>query len=57
MNSHASIRTYIAANLVVERDDFESVPFAQEGDVGKVHRLFEPELNGLLEDLNGTVFA
>ena len=57
VNSQASIRTYVAANLVVERDDSESAPFAQEGDVGKVHRLFEPELNGLLEDLNGTVFA
>jgi type I restriction enzyme, R subunit len=51
------IRDHIAANLVVERDDFEYVPFAQEGGLGKVHQLFGNELNNIIEELNGTLAA
>lgn len=51
------IRDHVAANLVVEAEDFEYVPFAQEGGLGKVHQLFGNELNRLLEELNGTLAA
>ncbi len=51
------IRDHIAANLVVERDDFEFVPFAQEGGLGKVHQLFGNELNRVIDELNGTLAA
>lgn len=51
------IRSYVAANLAVEPDDFVYVPFAQEGGLGKVHQLFGKELNRLIEELNGALAA
>ncbi len=51
------IRDHVAANLVVEPDDFEYAPFAQEGGLGKVHQLFGAELNRLIEELNGALAA
>jgi type I restriction enzyme R subunit len=51
------IRDHVAANLVVELDDFEFAPFAQEGGLGKVHQLFGPELNKIIEELNGALAA
>lgn len=51
------IRDHVAANLAVDRDDFEYAPFAQEGGLGKVHQLFGNELNQMIEDLNGVLAA
>ena len=51
------IRDHVAANLIVEPDDFEFAPFAQEGGLGKVYQLFGGELNGLIEELNGALAA
>jgi type I restriction enzyme R subunit len=51
------IRDHVAANLVVEPDDFEYAPFAQEGGLGKVHQLFSNELNQMIEGLNGALAA
>ena len=51
------IRDHVAANLVVEPDDFEYAPFAQEGGLGKVHQLFGTELNKIIEELNGALAA
>ena len=34
------IRDHVAANLSIEKDDFELAPFNREGGLGKVHRLF-----------------
>jgi type I restriction enzyme R subunit len=51
------IRDHVAANLVVEPDDFEYAPFAQEGGLGKVHQIFGAELNKLIEELNGALAA
>jgi type I restriction enzyme R subunit len=51
------IRDHVAANLVVEPDDFEYAPFAQEGGLGKVHQVFGSELNKLIEELNGALAA
>ena len=48
---------HVAANLVVESDDFEYAPFAQEGGLGKVHQLFAGELNAIIEQLNGALAA
>jgi type I restriction enzyme R subunit len=42
---------------VVEPDDFEYAPFAQEGGLGKVHPVFGAELNKMIEDLNGALAA
>ena len=51
------IRDHVAANLVVEPDDFEYAPFAQEGGLGKVHQVFGAELNKMIEELNGVLAA
>ncbi|MBI5314721.1 MAG: DEAD/DEAH box helicase family protein [Nitrospirae bacterium] len=51
------IRDHIAANLVVEPDDFEYVPFAQEGGLGKVHQLFPEGLQTIIETLNVALVA
>ncbi len=51
------IRDHVAANLAVDREDFEYAPFAQEGGLGKVHQIFGNELNRLIEELNGVLAA
>ncbi|MDH4303964.1 MAG: DEAD/DEAH box helicase family protein [Nitrospira sp.] len=51
------IRDHVAANLVVEPDDFEYAPFAQEGGLGKVHQIFGNELNKMIEELNEALAA
>ncbi len=51
------IRDHVAANPVVELDDFEYAPFAQEGGLGKVHQVFGNELNRLIEELNEALAA
>ncbi len=51
------IRDQVAANLVVEPDDFEYAPFAQEGGLGKMHQLFGNELTAMIEELNGALAA
>jgi type I restriction enzyme R subunit len=51
------IRDHIAANLGIERDDFEYAPFSQHGGLGKVHQLFGDKLNTIIEELNATLAA
>lgn len=51
------IRDHVAANIVVESDDFEYVPFAQEGGLGKVHQLFPEGLQTIIEALNMALVA
>ena len=51
------IRDHVAANLSIEKDDFELAPFNREGGLGKVHQVFGSELNRIIEELNGTLAA
>jgi type I restriction enzyme R subunit len=51
------IRDHIAANLSIERDDFEYAPFAQEGGAGKIFNVFGNKLNEIMRDLNRTLAA
>ena len=51
------IRDHIAANLSIEKSDFDYAPFAQEGGIGKVYQLFGEELNKVMDELNGTLAA
>jgi type I restriction enzyme, R subunit len=51
------IRDHIAANLSIEKDDFELAPFTREGGLGKVHQVFEQELSQIIEELNGALAA
>ena len=48
---------YIVANLGIDPDDFEYAPFAQEGGLGKVHRLFPDGLQTIIETLNEALVA
>jgi type I restriction enzyme R subunit len=51
------IRDHVAANLSIEKDDFELAPFNREGGLGKVHQVFGGELDTVLEELNGALAA
>jgi type I restriction enzyme R subunit len=51
------IRDHVAANLSIEKEDFELAPFNREGGLGKVHQIFGSELNKLIEELNGALAA
>ena len=51
------IRDHIAANLGIERCDFEYAPFAQEGGLGKVYQLFGDKLSAIINELNETLAA
>ena len=51
------IRDHIAANLSIEKDDFNYVPFAQEGGIGKVYQLFGEQLWPLLDEINEALAA
>ena len=51
------IRDHVAANLSIEKDDFELAPFSREGGLGKVHQVFGNELNKIIEELNGALAA
>ena len=51
------IRDHVAANLSIEKDDFELAPFNREVGLGKVHQVFGNELNKLIEELNEVIAA
>jgi type I restriction enzyme R subunit len=51
------IRDHIAASLQIEVDDFDYVPFAQKGGVGKAYQVFGDRLPGLLNELNEVLAA
>jgi type I restriction enzyme, R subunit len=51
------IRDHVAANLSIEKNDFELAPFNREGGLGKVHQVFGSELNQIIEELNGVLAA
>ena len=51
------IRDHIATSLAIEPDDFDEVPFAQHGGLGKATRLFGKELQPLLSELNEALAA
>ncbi|MBU2806806.1 hypothetical protein HF285_00545 [Acidithiobacillus ferrooxidans F221] len=52
-----AVRDHIAANLGIERDDFEYAPFAQESGLGRVHQIFGDERNALIEQRNESLAA
>ena len=51
------IRDHIAANLSITRDDFEDVPFIQQGGLGQVYEVFGDELDGIIEELSEALVA
>jgi type I restriction enzyme, R subunit len=51
------IRDHVGASLAVEPEDFEYVPFAQHGGIGKAYQVFGKDLQPLLEELNQALAA
>jgi type I restriction enzyme R subunit len=51
------IKEHIAANLTVEVEDFEYVPFQQKGGPVRARQVFGAELDGLLAELNEVLAA
>jgi len=51
------IRDHIAANLSIEKEDFDYAPFAQEGGLGKVYQVFGQELEAIVKELNERLAA
>jgi type I restriction enzyme R subunit len=51
------IHDHIAANLGIETDDFNYVPFSLQGGLGKVFQLLGAGMNVILEALNEALAA
>lgn len=51
------IRDHVAASWEIEIDDFDNVPFVQEGGLGKAMQIFGKELPALLQQINEAVAA
>lgn len=51
------VRDHIAANLMIETDDFDYAPFAQEGGIGKVYQIFGDGMITILNELNEALVA
>ena len=51
------IRDQIALSLSMEREDFNDLPFAGHGGLGRAHQLFGAELPTILRDLNERLAA
>jgi type I restriction enzyme R subunit len=51
------IRDRIVADLEVRLDDFDDTPFADRGGLGKAAKLFGPDLEGIVEELNRELVA
>lgn len=51
------IRDHVAASWEIEIDDFDNVPFVQEGGLGKAMQVFGKDLSTLLKQINEAVAA
>jgi type I restriction enzyme R subunit len=51
------IRDHVAANLSIEKEDFELAPFNREGGLGKAHQLFKEGLQTIIEKLSAALVA
>jgi type I restriction enzyme R subunit len=51
------IRDHVAASWEIEMDDFDNVPFIQEGGLGKALQVFGRELPVLIQQINEAVAA
>ena len=51
------IRDHIATSLEIQTDDFETVPFSQEGGLMKASQVFDGQLRELMAELNEALAA
>ena len=57
MNWLRMIRDHVADSFHIERDDLELSPFDGLGGLGKMHQLFGPQMDALLDELNEVLVA
>jgi type I restriction enzyme R subunit len=51
------MRDHVASSLAIEIDDFDEVPFAQEGGLGKARQVFGDALGSIIQELNEELAA
>ena len=51
------IRDHVATSLEIALDDFDAVPFVQEGGLGRANQVFGDDLGPLLRELNEVLAA
>jgi len=51
------IKNHMATSLPISRDDFEDMPFAGRGGLGRVYQLFGEQLETVLDELNERLAA
>jgi type I restriction enzyme R subunit len=51
------MRDHVAASLEIGIEDFDEVPFVQEGGFGRANQVFGDELGPLLRELNEVLAA
>jgi type I restriction enzyme, R subunit len=52
-----AIRDHVAGNVEIAMDDFEQVPFKKFGGMGKAYKVFGPEIEAMLAELNEVLAA
>jgi type I restriction enzyme R subunit len=51
------MRDHVAASLEIGIEDFDDVPFVQEGGLGRANQVFGENLGPLLQELNKVLAA
>jgi type I restriction enzyme R subunit len=51
------MRDHVAASLTIDMEDFDLVPFSEEGGLGAAGRVFGPALKRVVEELNEVLAA
>ena len=51
------IKDHVASSFHIEREDFERVPFAPVGGLGKMYQLFGERMEPIIEELNEALAA
>ena len=49
------IKSHLETNIIIEQDDFKSLPFSRRGGFGKANQDFGGNLNYLIEDINKNI--
>lgn len=51
------IKDHVATSFHIECEDFENVPFAPKGGLGKMYQLFGEQMNPIIEEINVALAA
>ena len=51
------IKDHVASSFHIEREDFERVPFAPVGGLGKMYQLFGEQMEPIIDELNEALAA